>query len=70
MLSYRLYFLRNNRLLRWQEIEAEHDLAAIETARRFAGEDSVELWFDKRKITTFAPAPCDAERARAVLQVR
>jgi hypothetical protein len=53
VLSYRLYFLSNNRLQRWQDIEAEHDLAAIEAASQLAGEQSVELWFDKRKITTF-----------------
>ena len=53
MLSYRLYFLSNNRLQRWQDIEAEHDLAAIEAASQLAGKHSVELWFDKRKITTF-----------------
>jgi hypothetical protein len=53
VLSYRLYFLANNRLQRWQDIEAEHDLAAIEAASQLAGEHSVELWFDKRKITSF-----------------
>jgi hypothetical protein len=53
VLSYRLYFLSNNRLQRWQDIEAEHDLAAIEAASQLAGEHSVELWFGKRKITTF-----------------
>jgi hypothetical protein len=54
MPTYRVYLLKNNRLERWEDIEAPHDLAAIETARKFAGEHQVELWFDRRKITTFS----------------
>jgi hypothetical protein len=50
---YRLYFLKNNRLDQWRDVEAPHDLAAIEVARVCQGEHSVELWFERRKITTF-----------------
>jgi hypothetical protein len=53
MLTYRVYLLKNNRLDRWEDVEAPHDLAAIEAARKFAGEHQVELWFERRKITTF-----------------
>jgi hypothetical protein len=59
---YRLYVLSCNRLTRWEDIEAEHDVAAIELARRSAGEHAVELWCEKRKITTFEQRP---ELARA-----
>jgi hypothetical protein len=52
---YRLYFLKNNCLDQWRDIEAPHDLAAIEVARVCQGEHSVELWFERRKITTFQP---------------
>jgi hypothetical protein len=39
--------------MRWEDIQAPHDLAAIELAREYQGEHHVELWFDQRKITTF-----------------
>jgi hypothetical protein len=53
MPTYRVYLLRNSRLKRWEDIQAPHDLAAIDMAREFQGEHHVELWFDQRKITTF-----------------
>jgi hypothetical protein len=53
MPTYRVYLLKNNRLTRWEDIQAPHDLAAIDTAREFQGEHHVELWFGQRKITTF-----------------
>jgi hypothetical protein len=56
---YRLYFLKNNCLDQWRDIEAPHDLAAIEVARVCQGEHSVELWFERRKITTFQPEQSD-----------
>jgi hypothetical protein len=51
--SYRIYLVKNNRLAGWEDIEAPHDLAAIEVAGSYRGDHHVELWFDRRKITTF-----------------
>jgi hypothetical protein len=59
---YRVYLLKNNRLDRWEDIEMPHDLAAIESASGFRGEHHVELWFDRRKITTFAAEAPDIDR--------
>jgi hypothetical protein len=61
-----MYFLSRNRLMRWEDIEAEHDVAAIELARHSSGEHAVELWCEKRKITTFEqrPEPAEPERCR------
>jgi hypothetical protein len=53
MPTYRVYLLKNNRLKRSEDIQAPHDLAAIDMAREFQGEHHVELWFEQRKITTF-----------------
>ncbi len=50
---YRVYLLQNNRLGRWEDLEAPDDLAAVEAARSFIGDHHVELWFEHRKITTF-----------------
>ncbi len=52
---YGLYFVKNNRLEQWRDVLASHDLAAIEVAQACQGEHSVELWYERRKITTFAP---------------
>jgi hypothetical protein len=55
MASYRIYLMKNNRLLSWEDIEAPHDIAAIEEAQRFRGEHHVEVWADRRKLTSFPP---------------
>jgi hypothetical protein len=59
-----MYLLSRNRLIRWNDIEAEHDVAAIELARQSSGEHAVELWCEKRKITTFEQRPEAAEPDR------
>ena len=59
MPSYRVYLMRNNRLLSWEDIEAPHDVAAIEDAQRFRGEHHVEIWADRRKLTSFPPAEAE-----------
>jgi hypothetical protein len=54
---YRLYYLKRNRLSGWEDVQAEHDLAAIDLARHCRGNGTVELWAGKRKITTFEQHP-------------
>jgi hypothetical protein len=53
MPTYRVYMLRNNRLASWVDIDAPDDLAAIASCQEHRGDHHLELWFDRRKITSF-----------------
>jgi hypothetical protein len=61
--TYRVYRLKNNRLASWEDIEAPHDVSAIEEVQRFRGEHHVEIWADRRKLTSFPPASLDQTEA-------
>ena len=52
---YRLYFMspRSGHIDRAENIHAESDGQAIESARPFAGEQPLELWQDNRKVYRF-----------------
>jgi hypothetical protein len=53
MPTYRVYMLRNNRLTSWVDVDAADDLAAIDACKAYQGDHDLELWYDRRKITSF-----------------
>ena len=55
MPTYRLLFFRSNRLERWEELEAESDLDAVQMAAQRQSDDIMELWSSGRKIGVFRP---------------
>lgn len=55
MPRYRLLFFRDNRLDRWEEIEAEGFVEAVQAAAQRAGNQSVELWAERGRVATFRP---------------
>ena len=52
---YRLLFFRASRLERWEAIEADNDLDAVQEAARRPSDDLAELWVENRKIASFRP---------------
>lgn len=56
MAYYRLYFVQRGHFVRFEEIEAEDDEAAIAQARRRLGPLSLELWCGRRRVTSFEAA--------------
>lgn len=61
MISYRLYCLRDGRILSTAFFESADDVAAIESARGRAPEVDCELWCDNRLVAFIAAAnPEDA----------
>ncbi len=55
MQTYRLLFFRGYHLVRWEPIEAETHLAAVEEAARRNSDDLVELWAEGGRIASFRP---------------
>lgn len=53
--EFRLLYLRANRLERWEIIEADSALAAVEEAARRPSDDVTELWSDQGRIAVFRP---------------
>ena len=53
--EFRLLYLRANRLERWEIIEADSALAAVEEAARRPSDDVTELWSDRGRIAIFRP---------------
>lgn len=60
MISYRLYCLRDGRIVSTALFEAKDDVAAIEAAHARGGRLDCELWCDNR-LVAFIPA-ASAER--------
>lgn len=60
MISYRLYCLRDGRIVSTALFEAKDDVAAIEAAHARGGRLDCELWCDSR-LVAFIPA-ASAER--------
>jgi hypothetical protein len=56
MAYYRLYFVQRGHFVRFEEIEAEDDEAAIALAGRRVGPLSLELWCGRRRVTSFEVA--------------
>ncbi len=54
--SYRLLFMHANRLHRWELIEADDYLSAVEQAAQRGTREVVELWSEDGKIGVFRPA--------------
>ena len=54
--SFRLLYFQGSRLDRFEVIEAEDALEALQEAANRPSEDLVELWHDDRKLATFRPA--------------
>lgn len=53
MAYYRLYFVQRGHFVRFEEIDAEDDEAAIAMAERRIGPLSLELWCGRRRVTSF-----------------
>lgn len=58
MSYYRLFFRKmvEGPIVGVEEISARDDVEAVRLARRRVGDQPVELWCDKRKVTHFVPA--------------
>lgn len=54
MITYRLYYLKDGRILNTAEFDAEDDMAAIEAARARSADVDCELWCDSR-LVAFVP---------------
>ena len=55
MISYRLYCLKDGRIISTALFDAADDVAAIEAARASGNETDCELWSDNR-LVAFIPA--------------
>ena len=54
MLYYRLYFMNDGgHIVRFEELEAPADEAAINRARAYEGGQPMELWCQDRKVHRF-----------------
>jgi hypothetical protein len=56
MAYYRLYFVQRGHFVRFEEIEAEDDAAAVARAGQRIGPLSLELWCGRRKVRSFEAA--------------
>ena len=63
MAYYRLYHVRRGHFARFDEIEAEGDIAAVRQAGALVREDMAELWCGSRKVMDFPPAGADGPGA-------
>jgi hypothetical protein len=54
--SYHLYYLRDNRLIGAENIEAADDTQAVHIAKRRGDGQAVEIWNGHRRIRIVAPA--------------
>jgi hypothetical protein len=52
---YRLYHVRRGHFARFDELEAEGDVAAVRQAGALVREDPAELWCGSRKVMEFPP---------------
>lgn len=55
MAKYRILYFLANRLERWEEIEADTFVGAVQIASERAGDELVELWSERGRIATFRP---------------
>jgi hypothetical protein len=55
MPTYQLLFFRGYHLARWEPIEAETPLEAVQEAARRNSDDLVELWAESGRIASFRP---------------
>lgn len=60
MAYYRLYFVRDGRFMRFEEILADDDVQAVHRAAASAGDLGMELWCGRRRVKSFAPVGADA----------
>jgi hypothetical protein len=56
MVDYHLYFLRDNKLLGAEHIEAENDDEAARIATQRGTGDIVEVWNAQKRVRVIAPA--------------
>jgi hypothetical protein len=58
MSYYRLLFMKavDGPIMGSEEIAARDDVEAVRIARRKIGDQTVQLWCDKRKVKQFAPS--------------
>lgn len=59
MISYRLYCLRDGRIVSTALFEAKDDVAAIEAAYARGGRLDCELWCDSRLVAFIPAAPIE-----------
>ena len=57
MISYRLYCLKDGRIVSTALFEAEDDVAAIEAAHARGNDTDCELWSDSRLVAFIPAAP-------------
>jgi hypothetical protein len=50
-----LYHLRAGHFVRFSELEADDDVAAVRRARSLLEVDSAELWCGRRRVTSLDP---------------
>jgi hypothetical protein len=62
MADYHLYFLRDNKLVGSEHIEAENDRDAAHIARERGSGDAVEVWNAHGRVRVVAPVK--SERAQ------
>lgn len=64
MSVHRLYFLRNDKIIRFEEIDAAYDAAAIRIADALRGQ-AAELWQTRRRVAKLAELASRPAGARA-----
>jgi hypothetical protein len=54
--DYRLLYFRGSRLERWESLEAEDQLAAVQESSGRASDRTVEIWRGDKKLAVIRPA--------------
>jgi hypothetical protein len=63
--TYRLYLLDNDRIVRFETVEADYDAEAVRIADEMRGDRPAELWQLRRRVAKLTEPPRRSARAPA-----